>query len=93
LSRGNITQISKEKNSWKIRVEMPRDIVTGKRNQKCFTFYGTKKEAEKYLTEKLRELDTGILIDNTKMNFAEYLDYWIAEVCEKKLAITTLERI
>ena len=45
-SRGNITQISKEKNSWKIRIEMPKDYITGKRKQKCFTYYGSKKEAE-----------------------------------------------
>lgn len=90
-SRGNITLISKEKSSWKIRIEMPKDNVTGKRKQKCFTFCGKKKEAEKFLTEKLRELDTGILIDTKKMKFTEYLDYWIKEACENKLSITTLD--
>lgn len=70
---------------------MPKDIVTGKRKQKCYTFYGNKKGAEKFLTEKLRELDTGLLIDTKKMKFAEYLDYWIKEACENKLSITTLD--
>ena len=32
--RGNITLVSKEKQSWKIRVELPKDTLTGKRKQK-----------------------------------------------------------
>lgn len=89
-NRGNITLISKEKMSWKIRIEMPKDITTGKRKQKCFTFYGKKKEAEKFLTEKLRELDTGLLIDTKKMRFGEYLDYW-KDKTFSNLEITTRE--
>lgn len=87
--RGNIRQRSK--NSWTITVEMPKDTITGKRKQKYYTIRGNKKEAEKFLTEKLRELDTGLLIDTQKMKFAEYLDYWIKEACENKLSITTLD--
>ena len=88
-SRGNITLISKEKKSWKIRIELPRDI-NGKRKQKSYTTYGTKKDAEKFLTEKLRELDTGILIDTKKMKYSSYLDYWIKETFNN-LEITTKE--
>lgn len=91
MNRGNITQISKNKSSWKVRIEQPKDIVTGKRKQKSYTFYGTKKDAQKFMTEKLREIDTGILISNTDMNFSQYLDYWINESCKNKLSITTLE--
>lgn len=89
-NRGNITLISKEKSSWKIRIELPRDIATGKRKQKCFTFYGKKKEAEQFLTEKLRELDTGILIETKRMKFGDYLDYW-KEKTFYNLEITTQE--
>lgn len=88
--RGNITLVSKEKKSWKIRVELPKDTITGKRKQKCYTFYGDRKGADKFLTEKLRELDTGILIDTKKMKFGEYLDYW-KEKTFNNLEITTKE--
>lgn len=90
-SRGSIKLGTKGKNNWRIRIDLPKDIITGKRIQKCFTFYGTKKDAEKFLTEKLRELDTGMLINTKKMKFSEYLDYWIKEVCENKLSITTID--
>lgn len=69
---------------------MPRDIKTGKRKQKWYTVKGNKKEAEKFLTEKLRELDTGLLINTNKMKFSNYLDYWKDKTFEN-LEITTKE--
>lgn len=86
--RGHIKQRG---NTWSVIIELPKDVVTNKRKQKWYTVKGNKKDAEKFLTEKLRELDTGILIDTKKMKFAEYLDYWIKEACENKLSITTLD--
>lgn len=86
--RGNIRQ--RAKNSWTITIELPKDEITGKRKQKYYTVRGNKKEAEKFLTEKLRELDTGILIDTNKMRFGDYLDYW-KEKTFVNLEITTAE--
>lgn len=86
--RGNIRQ--RAKNSWTITIELPKDIIINKRKQKYYTFKGTKKEAEKFLTEKLRELDTGLLIDTKKMKVGEYLDFW-KEKTFNNLEITTSE--
>ena len=86
--RGNIRQ--RAKNSWTITIELPRDEVSNKRRQKFFTVRGSKKDAEKFLTEKLRELDTGILIDTTKIKFGEYLDFW-KEKTFNNLEVTTEE--
>lgn len=86
--RGNIRQ--RAKNSWTITIELPKDEASGKRKQKYYTVKGNKKDAEKFLTEKLRELDTGILIDTKKMKFGEYLDYW-KENTFNNLEITTKE--
>lgn len=91
MSRGNIRLVSREKNSWKVRIELPRDYSTGKRKQKSYTVYGTKKEAEKFLTEKLRELDKGMIIEDKIMNFGEYLDFWLKNSCKDKLSINTYE--
>lgn len=90
-SRGSIRQISKAKKSWKIIIELPKDEVTGKRRQKSFTCYGTKKEAEKFKTEKLRELDTGELIETKKIKFSEYLDYWLKVESQSNLRKNTVE--
>ena len=89
MSRGNIRE--RAKGSYTITVELSRDYLTNKRNQKYFTFQGTKKEAEKFLTEKLREIDTGLLIDVKDMKFGDYLDYWIEESCSNRLKITTVD--
>lgn len=86
--RGNIRQ--RTKNSWTITIELPRDEITNKRRQKYYTIKGNKKDAEKFLTEKLRELDTGILIETKSMKFGEYLDYW-KDKTFSNLEITTKE--
>ena len=89
MSRGNIRERSK--GSFTITIELPKDSFSGKRKQKYYTFKGTKKEAEKFLTEKLRELDTGVLVENTKMKFGEYLNFWLENSCKKNLSINTYE--
>ena len=88
MSRGNIRERSK--GSFTITIELPKDTITNKRKQKYYTVTGTRKEAEKFLTEKLRELDTGLLIDTKKMKYGEYLDYW-QEKTFGNLEITTKE--
>ncbi|MCL2313471.1 MAG: hypothetical protein FWC41_13525 [Firmicutes bacterium] len=87
--RGNIRERSK--GSYTITVELPRNPISNKRKQKYFSFKGTKKEAEIFLTEKLRELDTGMLIDTKKIKFSEYLDYWLKEYCSNNLSINTID--
>lgn len=88
--RGNITSISTKKKSWKVRIELEKDVNTGKRRQKSFTVYGSKKDAERFLIEKLREFDTGILKDTRKIKFGEYLDFW-KEKTFGNLEVTTKE--
>jgi len=91
VSRGNIRE--RAKGSYTVTVELPRDYITNKRNQKFFTVKGTKKDAERFLTEKLREIDTGMLVDTRRMKFGEYLDYWVEEYCNNNLSINTLDRL
>lgn len=85
--RGHIKQRG---NTWSVIIELPKDTISNKRKQKWYTVNGTKKDAEKFLTEKLRELDTGILIDTKKMKFGDYLDYW-KDKTFNNLEITTQE--
>jgi len=89
MSRGHIRE--RAKGSYTVTIELPKDYLTNKRKQKYFTFKGTKKEVEIFLTEKLRELDTGLLIDAKDIKFGDYLNYWIEESCSYRLKITTIE--
>ncbi len=88
MSRGSIKERSK--GSFTVTIELPRDPVSNKRRQQYFSVKGTRKDAEKLLTEKLRELDTGLLIDKKKVKYNEYLDYWIEKTFDN-LEITTQE--
>lgn len=83
--------IKKRGENWSVIIELPKDTLTGKRKQKWYTIKGSKKEAEKFLTERLRELDTGLLIDTKKMKLGEYFEYWLKEYCYNNLSINTIE--
>lgn len=79
--RGSIRPSTKKSvDSWKITIELEKDIITGKRKQKYYTYHGSKKEAEKFLTQKLNELDKGMLYTNKKIRFEDFLDYWLNTV-------------
>ena len=89
--RGSIRQsTSKSTNSWKITIELEKDELTGKRKQKYYTYHGTRKEAEHFLTQKLNELDKGILCTSKKIKFEIFLDYWLDTIKINKKE-TTIE--
>ena len=50
--RGFIKRRGKSKDKWSVVIELGKDPITNKRRQKWYTVEGTKKEAEKFLTEK-----------------------------------------
>ena len=87
--RGHITQRSKDKKTWSIVIELNK--VNGKRKQKWYTVYGERSEAEKFLTEKLRELDTGTFVDSKNISVKQYFDYWYEQHCLSQLSPTTYE--
>ncbi len=80
--------IKRGENTWYVRIFLGRD-ANGKR--KCFnkTIHGTKKDAQKYLTAKLREKDLGILIEPASMALNEYLDKWLEEIAKPRLREST----
>ena len=89
--RGSIKQRGKSKSKWSVVLEINKDPVTNKRRQKWYTVEGTKKDAEKFLTEKQRELDTGVFIDSKDILLKDYLDYWYNEYCVPNLSPMTYE--
>lgn len=66
---------------WLVRIFQGRD-ENGKRQYLNKTVRGTKKDAEKYLTAKLRDKDLGFSIEPAAESVNEYLDKWL-DVCAK----------
>jgi len=75
--RGHIR--SRAKGSWTVVVSLGRDPVTNKKRQKWTTVKGTKRDAEKRLSELLRELDTGLPIADSKETVAEFMNRWLRD--------------
>jgi hypothetical protein len=62
---------------WLIRVYLGRDHETKKRNYHNRTIRGSMREAQAYLTKKLRERDLGRDLEGAKITLDEYLDRWL----------------
>jgi integrase len=65
---------------------MGYDEDTGRRNYHNKTVRGTRKDAEKYLSQKLRELDTGTFVEPVPVTVDAYLDQWLENAARPKLA-------
>jgi integrase len=72
--------VVKRGKKYSIVVEMGND-ETGKRKQKWYSGYRTKKDAETDLHRILHELRTGQFIDTTKLTTGQWLDRWLADYC------------
>ncbi len=78
------------KNTWRVRITFGRR-PDGKRDTFNKTIHGSKKDAEAFLTQKLREKDLGTLILPAAMTLDEYLDKWLNESAKPRLAKSTFE--
>jgi hypothetical protein len=75
---------------WLIRVYLGRDHETKKRNHHNRTIHGSRREAQAYLTRKLRERDLGRDLEGAKITLNEYLDRWLKTAV---LALSILEAL
>jgi hypothetical protein len=62
---------------WLIRVYLGRDHETKKRKYDNRTIHGPMREAQAYLTRKLRERDLGRDLEGARITLTEYLDRWL----------------
>lgn len=69
--------IRKRGTKWCIVVDIGTDPETGKRRQKWFSGYKTKKEAEKDVAKKITELHEGTFIQPSKVTVTTFLTEWI----------------
>jgi len=88
--RGHI--VKRTKNSYSIVVSMGKDATTGKYKYSWHTVQGTKKDAEKRLSELLHQLDTGTFMKPSKTTVAEYLERWLKDYVWPNLSPRGFER-
>ena len=87
--RGHIAK--RYKGSYNIVLNLGTDPVTGKRKQQWVSVKGTKKEAEKRLSELLNQLDTGTFMKPGKTTLGEFLEQWLKDYVWPNLAPRTAE--
>lgn len=84
---GQITK--KSEGTWLVRIFLGRD-AGGKRKYFSKAIHGTKKDAQKYLTAKLREKDLGQFVEPAYQTLSHFLDQWLKEVAGPRVKEATL---
>ena len=87
--RGHITKRGKD--SYSIAISLGKDATTGKYKYQWVSVKGTKKDAEKRLSEILHQLDNGTFLKPGKTTLAEYLERWLKDYAWPNLAPRTAE--
>lgn len=78
-------------NTWYVRIFLGRN-AKGKRKYFNKTIHGTKKDAQKFLTAKLREKDLGVFVEPASMPLYEFIDKWLLEVAKHRVKENTFDR-
>jgi integrase len=76
---------------WLIRVYLGRDHETNKRKYHNRTIHGPIREAQTYLTRRLRERDLGRDLEGAKITLNEYLDRWFETAVKPRLREKTCQ--
>ena len=87
--RGHI--VKRYKNSWTIILSLGHDHVTGKRKQQWVSIKGTKKDAERKLSELLHQLDTGGFVKPNKLSVGQFLEQWLRDYATTNVRPSTLD--
>ena len=86
MSRGQI--IEKSKGVWLIRIQ--NRLSNGKRKSISKQYRGTKKEADKFLTAWLRDMDRGVFIEPSRETLNDHLDSFL-KIIKPRLAEQTFD--
>lgn len=81
--------ITKKGTSYYVVVDIGKDSA-GKRKQKWFGGYKTKKEAEKNLVKHISDIENNTLVSSDKMTLKDYLNYWLSSYVDNNLSETTI---
>jgi integrase len=84
--RGQV--IEKSKGVWLVRIESKKN---GKRKSVSKQIRGTKKDAEKFRTKWLREIDTGVFVEPSVLTVNSYLDQWLTAAVRPRVSERTAD--
>lgn len=84
-------QVRKRGNKWCFVIDIGRDPKTGKRRQKWFSGFKTKKEAERALAEKIAEINRGDYIEPSKITVREFFDMWLQDEVKPNRKTSTFD--
>ncbi len=92
-NRGDILKghVRKRGSKWCFIIDLGRDPETGKRKQKWFSGFNTKKEAERAMATKIHELNQGVFIEPSKITLEDYLKRWLQDYALTNCAPRTYE--
>lgn len=82
--------VKRNENTFTVRIFLGRD-AEGKRKYFNKTIRGSKKDAQKWLTAKLREKDLGQFVERASMAVNTYLDRWLEEVARIRVRQATFD--
>ena len=83
--------IIKRGDSYRIKVSLGKDSVTGKYISHYETVSSNKKDAERRLNQLINDLGKGLYIRPSKTNLREYLESWLSDYCMPNLSPRTHE--
>lgn len=93
IRKKTVTRNGKPYEFWEARYTVGRDPGTGKQIQRSISGK-TQKEVAQKLKAVLRDLDTGLYTEPSKMTVGQWLDTWLSEYVEpscKPLTLSTYE--
>jgi Site-specific recombinase XerD len=83
--------IIKRGNSYRVKISLGKDSVSGKYLSHYETVKGNKKAAEKRLNELIHQFDSGTFVKPGKATLYEYLQSWLNDYCKPNLSPRTVE--
>lgn len=81
--------VRKRGKKWCFVLDIGRDPETGKRKQKWFSGFNTKKEAQQAMAEKLNDINQGTFSELSRIKYKELLKDWMDQKVKHETAITT----
>ena len=82
--------IKRGERTFLVRVYLGRD-ENGKRKYLNHTVHGTKKDAQAYLNQVLRDRDLGVFVEPSKKTLNEYLDEWLETAVKPRVRERTYQ--
>jgi integrase len=87
VSRGHIRRRG---STWALVVDLGADPSTRRRKQQLVSGFGTRKDAQRALTEILGQLDQGLHVPRSTQTVAEFLHLWLPTLETRGLRPTTI---